>query len=90
MVEEMDPVSRPLQARCASGEKSATEPLTDRITIMTSLPTEHQACPSPATVADAYAAHELTKMWTIFLIGQPNPISLRAISSMGWKNARSF
>ena len=55
---------------------------------MTPLPTEHQAHPSPATITDA--AHELAKMWAIFLIGQTNPISLRAISSMGWKNARSF
>ena len=55
---------------------------------MTSLPTEHQARPSSATVVDA--ANELAKMWAIFHIGQTNLISLRAISTMGWKNARSF
>ena len=48
---------------------------------MTSLTTEHQARPSPATVVDA--ANELEKMWTIFQIGQTNPISLRAISPKG-------
>lgn len=48
---------------------------------MTALPTEHQARPSPTTVADA--AHELAKMWTIFPIGQTSPISLRALSPKG-------
>ena len=57
------------------------QPLTARNTTMTSLPTEHQARPSPATVVDA--ANELVKMWTIFQIGQTNPISLRAISPKG-------
>lgn len=81
MANETEPVSRPLQARCESGEKSATEPLTKRNRILTSLPSEHEARPSPATVADA--AHELAKMWAIFPIGQTNPISLRVISPKG-------
>ena len=88
MVEETDPVSRPLQARCASSEEFGTEPLTARNTNMTSRPSKHQALTSPATVADT--AQELAKMCRIFPIGQTNPISLRAISPMGRRHVRGL